>query len=222
MRPQPTTYRSKIYRDFRSINPAEHSKVVRFYERNEREITALEFDEYVELLLAYTQSLFELALYSKHLQMADIVIELSIVENLREFNGEELYESTLFRKAASYFHLKQYSKTEYILKELIKINPNDKMNLYFLERCLVKQNHQNQQKMRAVAIVLLLLAAVFICIEMLIIRPLFVEWVNIFELTRNFLFGFGTFVLLLGFFGLRLVAKFKVYRFQRNIVKKTI
>jgi tetratricopeptide (TPR) repeat protein len=220
MRSQPTTYRSKIYRDFRNINPAEYGAVVRFYERNESAIAALDFDEYVELLLSYTHALFELGLYNKHLRMADVVIELSIVENLITFNGEELYENTLFRKAASYFYLQQYDKAEYIMKELIKINPNDKMNSYFLERCLVKKNPKNQQTLRAFSMVLLLSAAIFICVEMLIVRPLFAEWVNILEVTRNILFGIGGFVLAFSFFGFRLIAKFKVYRFQRSVLKK--
>lgn len=220
MRSQPTTYRSKIYRDFRNINPAEYGAVVRFYERNESAIAALDFDEYVELLLSYTHALFELGLYNKHLRMADVVIELSIVENLITFNSEEIYENTLFRKAASYFYLQQYDKAEYIMKELIKINPNDKMNSYFLERCLLKKNPKTQQAIHAFSIVLLLSAAILICVEMLIVRPLFASWANILETTRNILFGIGGLALAVSFFGLRLIAKFKVHRFQRAISKK--
>lgn len=220
MRSQPITYRSKIYREFRNINPAEHGAVVRFYERNEGQIAALDFEEYTELLIAYTKSLFQLGLYNKHLRMVDIVIELSIVENLREFQGEELYENMLFHKASSYFHLKQYDKTEYILKELIKINPNDKMNILFLERCLLRENPKTAQKMRAFSMALLLLAAIFIGIEMLIIRPLFAHLVGMIEITRNILFGLGGLCLAFAFFGSRLIAKFKVYRFLRAISSK--
>lgn len=220
MRSQPTTYHSKIYQEFRNINPAEYGAVARFYERNEGQIAALDFEEYVELLIAYTQSLFQLGLYNKHLRMVDIVIELSIIENLREFNGEELYENMLFYKASSYFHLKQYDKAIYILKELLKINPNDKMNIYFLECCFSKENPTTAQKARAFSMALLLLAAIFICIEMLIIRPLFAAWAGNIEIIRNILFISGSLTLAFSFFWSRLMAKFKVYRFQRSVAKK--
>ncbi len=220
MRIQPTTYRSKLYRDFRNINPAEYSAVVRFYERNEGQIAALDFEEYVELLLAYTNALFELGLYNKHLRMADIVIEISIVENLRTFNGEELYENMLFKKASSHFHLKQYEKTQYILKELIKINPQNATNLYFLEHCIVCEKPAMQKTARAVAMVLLLTAAVMLCVEMIVIRPLFANFTDLVVATRNILFGFGGIALAFGFLASRLIAKFKVYRFRRSIAKK--
>lgn len=220
MRLQPTTYRSKLYKAFKNINPTEYGEVMRFYERNEDNFETLEFEEYVELLLAYTQALFELGLYRKHVRMADVIIELSIVENLRSFNGEELYENTLFKKAASYFHLKQYEKAEYILKELIKINPNDKMNLLFLERCFKAEQPKFQQTAKAISLVLLLLASIFICLEMIIIRPLFPNYALPIEIGRIILFSLGAIVLAFGFLGHQLIAKFKVFRFRRSILKK--
>ena len=81
MLPQ-STYHSKEYRDFRAIEPGDWRGVVRFYEKNEAAIRGLDFEEYFELLLAYTDALSEIGAWQKHLLMADVVIEISVMENL--------------------------------------------------------------------------------------------------------------------------------------------
>ena len=58
---QSQTYQSPIYRNFRNIDSGEYRRIVRFYERHEKEILKLEFEEYIELLVAYTQALFDQA-----------------------------------------------------------------------------------------------------------------------------------------------------------------
>jgi hypothetical protein len=136
---QPQTYYSQLYRNFRAIEAGEYRKLVYFYERHEKEIGQLEFPEYFELLVTYTNALFEIAAYQKHLLMADIVIELSFAENITEVGGQEIFHTTLFQKAASYYNLFDFPKAIYVLTELIKMIPNDKEVAEFLEKCL-RQN----------------------------------------------------------------------------------
>ena len=76
------TYHSPIYRNFRAIDGSEHRRIVRFYERNEKSILLLDFEEYFELLVTYTKALFEISEYRKHLLMADVVVKTSILQNI--------------------------------------------------------------------------------------------------------------------------------------------
>ena len=51
------TYHSPIYRGFKSIETDDRRAVVRFFEKHEKAIIQLEFNEYFELLIAYTDCL---------------------------------------------------------------------------------------------------------------------------------------------------------------------
>ncbi len=204
---QPQTYYSPLYRNFRAIEAGEFRKLVYFYERNEKEISKLEFAEYFELLVTYTNALFEIAAHQKHLLMADVVIELSFMENITEIGGQEIFQATLFQKAASYYNLFDFPKAIYVLSELIKINPNDPEVAEFLERCLRKNRPQLIRHTRALSIFVFLTSALIICIEALVIRNFFTEYTSIFELTRNSLFVLGFVILIGGEFIQRFKAK---------------
>jgi hypothetical protein len=209
---QPQTYYSQLYRNFRAIEAGEFRKLVYFYERHEKEILQLEFAEYFELLVTYTNALYEIAAYQKHLLMADVVIEISFMENITEVGGQEIFRATLFQKAASYYNLFDFPKAIYVLSELIKIEPNDQEVGQFLERCLRKNRPQLIRHTRAIAIAIFLATALIISIEALVVRNFYLSWVSLVELLRNCLFAFGFVVLIGGEF----VQRFKA---KRNVLK---
>jgi tetratricopeptide (TPR) repeat protein len=192
---QPQTYYSQLYRNFRAIEVGEYRKLVHFYERYEKEIVHLEFAEYFELLVTYTNALFEIAAYQKHLLMADVVIEISFSENITEVGGQEIFHATLFQKAASYYNLFDFPKAIYVLTELIKMIPDDKEVAKFLEKCLRQNRPELIKHTRAIAIFIFLATALIICIEALVIRNFLENWTHLVELTRNYLFVLGFIVL---------------------------
>lgn len=169
MYPQ-SKYRSKLYRDYRAIEPGEWRKLVHFYEENEAEIRTLDFDEYFELMNAYTNALFEIGSWQKHLLMADAVIEASIQENIGEFQGEDVFQHTLFRKAASCYQLYEPERTEYILRELLRINPKHTDASLFLKKCLRTMRPWLVRQTRALAVLLFFLAAATILLELFVVR----------------------------------------------------
>ncbi|MBI1224781.1 MAG: hypothetical protein GC192_06055 [Bacteroidetes bacterium] len=175
MLPQ-STYHSKEYRDFRAIEPGDWRGVIRFYEKNETAIRGLDFEEYFELLLAYTDALFEIGAWQKHLLMADVVVETSVMENLPEFNGREVFRHTLFRKAASHFNLLELNQTEHVLRELLRIAPQDSDSAAFLQKCLRTMRPWLVRQTRAMAIVLFFVAAFGVLLEILVIRNFYESW----------------------------------------------
>ncbi len=114
-----STYHSQIYRDFRDIEPTEYRAITRFYEDHVDAIHQLDFEEYFELLVAYTDALFEIGVYERHLLIVDEVIETTILKNIKFFEQEDIYYRMLFRKAASLFNLLEFEKAAHILRELI-------------------------------------------------------------------------------------------------------
>ena len=186
-----TTYYSKIYRDFRAIDAGEWRTIIRFYGEYEQEIRGLDFEEYFEMLVAYTAALFETGEYQKHLLMADIVIEATVMNNVKFFKGDDVLYKTLFKKAASCYHTFQLEKADYILRELIRIDPCDADAANFLKKCLRKIHPPFLKQARAAAILLFLATAFVICVELLVVRNFYPGQEGLVQDFRNSLFFLG-------------------------------
>ncbi len=185
------TYHSKIFRDFKGIEPNDYREIIRFYEDKENEIRRLDFEEYFELLVAYVDSLFEIGAYSKHLLMVDLVIEHAIEYNIRRPGEDDLFQHMLFKKAASLYNTLELNQADYILRELIRIDPYDRVSILFLKKCLRKQQPDLVYNTRATAIFLFLLCAFVICIEVLFVRPFYSIHSGLIETSRNSIFIMG-------------------------------
>jgi tetratricopeptide (TPR) repeat protein len=188
---QQQTYHSQVFRNFKVIDALEYRKIVHFYERYEKSILQLDFEEYFEMVVAYTQALFEIEAYRKHIMMADVVIETSISQNITHINKEEIFLSTLFQKAASYYQLQDFAKAEHTLKELIKLQPKDPLSIRLLEKVFRDNRPSYIRYARAFAIFTFLVAALGVAIEVLIIRHFLPDWIMMTEWFRNGIFALG-------------------------------
>ncbi len=195
MSPFRKTYHSRVYRDFRAIDPRQWHNIVRFFEQHEEDIKLLEFEEYFELLVAYTNALFEIGAYEKHLLMVDAVIETVVANNITFFQGEELFNASLFRKAASCFHTFRLKKAEYILRELLKIDPYHKDAKRFLKKCLRSKHPPVIRNARAISVLLFFITAIIICAELIWARNFHPEWLKYLHLIRNTIFASGMLLL---------------------------
>jgi tetratricopeptide (TPR) repeat protein len=192
----PSTYQSKLFRDFKAIEATAYRQIIHFYEKQESYILQLDFEEHFELQTAYVNALFEVGAYHRHLLLVDVVIEMAITNNIEFYKGEDIFLKMLFRKAASLYNMLEYDKAEYILREIIKINPWDKDAAIFLKKCLRRQQPKFLQASRAISIVLFLVAAVVIAAEVLVVRPFYPFYADAVEQSRFGLFGLGLTILI--------------------------
>lgn len=192
------TYHSKVYRDFKGIEPGAYRNVLHFYELHEEAIRRAEFEEYFEMLVAYTEALFETGAYRKHLLMADVAIGESMSQELEQEYAKSVFGRMLFRKAASHFNLAEYQQAEYIAGQLIRIEPEHEQALRFFRKCRYHQRPGWLHHVRATVIFLLLLAALVVCIEVLLVRPFYGMHVHLVETSRNTIFGMGLLLLIGG------------------------
>ena len=212
----PKTYHSKIYRDFRDIEDNDYRTIVRFYEEYEDEIRQLEFEEYFELLVAFVNALFETGSYKKYLLMVDVVIETTILKNIQLFQGEDIYYNMLFRKAASHFNLMEFGKADYILRELIKMDPFQEETIGFLKKCLRKMDGGRVKKFRNLSLFLFCFSAITIGVELIYITPNFPDLTQTVMLFRNTLFLGG----ILGIFGSDFIHRIRVNQEVNQFVKE--
>jgi tetratricopeptide (TPR) repeat protein len=212
-----STYQSKIFRDFKAIEASAYRQIIHFYEKLEESIRQLDFDEHFEVLTTYVNALFEVGSYHKHLLLVDLVIETAITHNISFYKGEDIFLKMLFRKAASLYNLLEYEKAEYILREIIRINPWNKDAVLFLKKCLRRQQPKYILITRAMSIVLFLMAAVVIALEVLMVRPFFEEYTPLVEQARFTLFGMGGLLLVGVSFIHRLRVEHQVNEFVHRI-----
>ena len=194
----PSAYRSKIYRDFKEIDSCEYRTIIRFFEDNLEDIRNLELEEYFELMVTYLDSLFEIGAYERYLRLANGAIETSIIHNIHFFRGEDVYRKLLFRKAAAHHNLHQNEKAQHVIRELIKMDPYDEESIQFLKKSLWVEKPRFISNSRGWSILLFILAAVVICLELLLVRPFFPEYTAMVEMSRMVLFGLGLVTMFMG------------------------
>ena len=198
MRIPQEAYRSRVYLNFKEIGSREYQTIVRFFEQYEDDIRQLTFEEYFEMLLAYMDALFECGAYSNFIDCCDYAIESVIYFNVDVLDGEDIYHKLLFRKAASYYRLMEYEKCEHILRELIRMNPEDQLAIQFLKKCRRTQPPIIVRNSRAVSVLLFLISAGIIALELIVVKQFFPEYANLTESIRNTTFSLGWVVLIAG------------------------
>lgn len=191
---------SKTYNNFKEIDMYAYQLIVDFYATHKEDIQRLKFHEYFELHLAYIEALLETGLYQNLLKICDETIEAVIQNNIQYYQGEDIYRKLLLRKASAHFNLLEYHKTEFILKELIKINPKDGHAIRFFRKSQIHRPPTFVQNTRNVSLLLFLFTAMVICFEMSYFGfgKSQSEMGMMIEVARNVVFLTGWFILILG------------------------
>lgn len=213
-------HRSLIYQEFKEIDQSEFRHIVSFFETRHDAIQQLPFSEYLELLLVYADALFEIGTYHSYLSVADQIIAITIDHNIKYYHGEDIFYNVLFKKAAAHFNLLEYDKATHILKELIKMNPENDVVVRFLKKCKRQNRPEFLKSTRATSVFLFLLTAAVIAVELFIIRPFFGEYVPEIELVRNVVFSSGWIILISGDLYHRWYTNNEVNVFVRKALEK--
>lgn len=212
------SFHSKIYNDFKEIDVHAYKMIVEFYSSHEDDIQRLQFHEYFELQVVYIDALFEVAAYDNLLGICDETIEMVIQNNIQYHQGEDIYRKLLLRKAAAHYNLLEYHKAEFILNELIKINPSDFYAIRFCKKCQFQHPPSYVHYTRGTSLILFLFTAMVICFEMSYFG--FQQKPNamamLIEISRNAVFLLGWVVLILG----DGIFRFNIYKEMKAHVNK--
>lgn len=192
---QPYIYNSDIYLQFKELDKTSLRSVVHYFEKNKPLLDQLDIKEYFEVLVTYANAIFDLGQYAKFIRVSDEILFLSIDNNIYEFEGEDIYCSTLFRKSACHYNLDQKESSERILKEMIRLYPDNKYVVSFYKKILSRQKSFTRIT-RAIAVALILASASVIAGELLVVRPFYSDYTEITEIIRVSLLilGFSTFI----------------------------
>jgi len=171
---------------FLEIDRNAYHSIIQFYERHQKDIYYLEDIQSLELKIIYIRSLFEIRSYENFLKSVDPAIEAIIIENILEFEGEDIYYELLYKKA---FAL-------YICGQLIKINADNTSAPLLLRKIYVDRKPKYLHNSRAASLVMFLATAIFCAIELLLLTSTYEDIQPKVEIVRISVFVIG--LLLLG------------------------
>ena len=220
MSESPSYATSHLYQSFKAIGPESYRSILRFVEDHSTDISMLPVREYFDLQYGYVAALFETGGYERVVDLTEELLELSIVHNIVEVEGEDAFRCLLYRRANALFHLMQYTESVRICDQLLRLHPNFEPGRNLYEKALYQRPNGWISKARALSVVLFLLAAALIAMEVLVIHNFFDVWSEGFELTRNVSFVVGWSMLLGGDVTHRSWAWWRVRRRQRQYAQK--
>jgi tetratricopeptide (TPR) repeat protein len=219
MSQSPYIFKNDVYQAFKALEKASYRDIVYYYETNKYKIQHLDIEPYFEIITAYAIALFELGMYKRYVEVADEILEQSIMYNIFEVDQEDIFSSTLFRKAAAHYNLQEKQKAETLIVQLLNIHPYNQDARSFYSRLMAGKKKYSGLS-RAVSILFLLLSAIFIAVELLVIRPFYTDLIQIVEMVRNVLFALGLSVYLFGEIFNRVAVSWKLKKELKQIVAR--
>ena len=150
------------------------------------------------MLTVYADALFKLGHYQPYLKLADRIIELSILENIRFVQGEDIYRKALYQKGYAYFYLHDYPSSSYLAKELIKISPDYRPYKRLLRRCMIRKRPLYVKRLLGIGVGLYFLSVILVIIEQLIIGNFYESMLDVAGLFRMGIFGLGLSAFVIG------------------------
>jgi len=214
---------SPLFRTFKEIEADGSRSVLRFVEEHARDISMLPVREYFGLQYAYCAALFETGNYRLVVDGSEELLELSIIHNLEEVDGEDAFRTLLYRRASSLFYLMRYEECIHICDQLLRLHPQFVEAGQLYEKALYQKPIAWIARARALSVALFLFAAALIAFEVLVINQ-FAEdsWRTGFEYLRNGCFLLGWLMLLGGDIGHRTWAWSRVkHRRMKYLSKRT-
>ena len=206
-----------IYLEYQDIDAKAYQSKIRYYEQNKKAISQLPYELRLEMSLEYVVALFEVGEYYQYLQHVDKLLTRVIEDNIFSIDGDDIYQELLYRKGASLYNIVDYYGADHVLSELCKIDKNNDVYRQTFKKNKIDSLRYRAQKIRAVIISMFLVAGVIIGVELLVIRPFFMEWVQSIETTRNLIFGAAVLGIILQELRIRLYAD----RQYKNLFKRS-
>ncbi|MGK0388853.1 MAG: tetratricopeptide (TPR) repeat protein [Maribacter sp.] len=179
---------SNVYVAFRSLPKKGWTDIIKLYESKQEDINLLSSAKRLDILDMYLEALHEIKDFKKLKKEVQCLIYLSLSEEIPVEIGLPYYQAALFWKADACFQMREYKEAQYILEQIIRMNPNNTLYSGKLVKCFYWDKPNYIYRFRAFSILLFFLAAAVIIIEFLIIKPFYSEYSAFIMMLRSGLF----------------------------------
>lgn len=132
-----STSLKSIYDQYMCIDDQAFYDKIRYFEKYEEEVLQMNLKASIYIHYEYLKALYLVEDFGKYIYQSQHMLERIIEENIGIFQGEDLFQEVLQRRAASYYYLSRYKEATYHAKELLAIDfqrKDTKRVLYFSVR----------------------------------------------------------------------------------------
>lgn len=194
-----TKHKTKADLELAQIEAQVHSAIVRHFEGNQNILLKLPFEDYFDLLIEYSDALSAMGKSKKYVATAEELIHYIFERNISDHKGIDLLQVTLFKKALAHYHLHQYDESEHIMRELLKMNPDNASYKRIYRQCLYKLSIKGDTFLsRSIFLVLVFAYAIMVGFELLLVNPMYPELAGTFEIIRWSVFMIALTIFIVG------------------------
>ena len=170
MQPTHTLY-SPLMRQYKAVSHRDARLVVSFCKTNEVAIAALSGEEYFAIWTDFMDALHAVGDWGYLPAVADEVVYYTIANNIKYYNGEDIYLKALYLKSLSLYYLFGTAQAIAILGELLRLQPTSRRYAVLLRKCYARERSAGVRFLYASAIGLYVLAAVAVLVHVFYIQP---------------------------------------------------
>ena len=201
-----------IYLNYYRLGNSAFREKVRFYEENPSAIALLPYDERIEIDIDYVLCLFEIGRYQRYLEKVDPVIETVIEDNIFEYQGENIFNILLLRKAASLYHTHNFEKCETVTSQLLRLDPQSAPAKKLYSLCNRRKENNLTTFLKIVGMSGLIIVISITFVRILLIEPFYDQYLSPFIIIRNV-------ILIISVASLLSIEVFHQYQFFKNTGK---
>lgn len=211
---------SNFYTNFLSIDRQDVEFIINEYQSNQALIEIMSLEQRLDIQCIYLEALYNVENYGLFLRKVDDTIEEIIANNIVDIRNENVFELLLYKKAFALFHFGMIKESEKIIMELIKIHPYPTQYKALLIKILYKKYEGVFINLKWASIFIVLASALVYGVNLIIIKPIFSDYMPIlFDIGFILLnLGFGVYIVgeLIGFSASVITANHRISRVKRK------
>jgi tetratricopeptide (TPR) repeat protein len=208
--------KEKLYIEYFRKGSDAYADKVKFFEDHKNELHFLDPAQWNEIQIDFVLCLFQIGRYERYLEEVDCVIELVIRENIYFFEGKNIFNYLLRKKASCFINLKQHKKALPIIEQLIRLDKDDPNHAYIYELTMRKESMKNEEVVKGTAIIALIAGLSLKFAETFVIDPFFEDYLNTFSTFTLGLFIIGASLLVSNEIYRRLTIKYKLNKIKNS------
>lgn len=164
---------SELFKKFRKIPEQQHYDYIAFCKYNFSEIQKLEFDEYIEIKLAYVKALYHIDRSALFYKMADQALVELLNQEKFTFQYKDIYKRILELKAKRLLEEKKFKQAKQLYQNLYVLDPDNSETKKKLFTIVYRQNQEKQKKVLSLAAAMLIVILLGLVAINFIINPFF-------------------------------------------------
>lgn len=178
----------ELYQAYYSIDVTAFRERVRFYDEHRDLLSHLTVEQRILIDIDYHLALFEIGKYGRFLRGVDPLIEAVIIDGLA-IEGVDIYSDLLFKKAASHYNLWRLRECEYVLEQLLRMDPTSRQSKELYYHCRCKADRKWYHIGKAYCVVVFLVGVVLVVASKLVVQPFYYQYYEFISALSTVLIG---------------------------------